>query len=156
MLLKLSQSTLLPQPTSSFLDLLAVCVDSALSCSALALCFSIRLGCSPVNLRPGLRLAEQAQIQKIPVFSCIHFLPQPSLHLAVLLFKNAVSSGLLTSILSNLHLALNQQTISARVLKGFCSISLCFFSSFPGELVGKSRKDHETRNLRPFTKYIPS
>lgn len=32
------------------------------------------------------------------VSSCVHFLPQPSLHLAVLLFKNAVSCGLLTSI----------------------------------------------------------
>lgn len=32
------------------------------------------------------------------VSSCVDFLPQPSLHLAVLLFKNAVSCGLLTSI----------------------------------------------------------
>lgn len=79
---------------------------------------------------PGLRVAGQARIEDACVSSCVHFLPQPGLHLAVLLFKNAVSCGLLTSVLSGLHLARDQQTIVHCYMSigGFLlhfSLSLC-------------------------------
>ena len=47
----------------------------------------------------GLRVTENGlDTADACASSCVHFLPQPSLHLAVLLFKNAVSCGLLTSV----------------------------------------------------------
>lgn len=118
---------ILSQPTSSFLDLLAVCVNRALSCPALALSFSTRVGCTPDMLSPGLTEAETGPDTEDVCF--LHFLPQPSLHLAILLFKNAVSCGLLTSILSGLHLAPNQQAIAhfCMSIGGFllhCPVSL--------------------------------
>lgn len=136
---ELPQGTALPQPTSSFLDLPSVCIYGALSCPALALCFSTRQQ-QPHLLSSGLREPETGpDTQDAYASSCVHFLPQPSLHLAVLLFKKAVSCSLLTSILSGLCLAPNQQ-----------AISLCPLSSFPGELVDKSRKEHGRWSPSPF------
>lgn len=105
--------TFCPKRSSCFLGFLAVCVDSASFCLALALHFSTRVGCTPDRLSPGLRGTETGpDIENVYVSLCIHFLPQPSLHLAVLLFKNTVSCGLLTSILAGLHLAPDQQAVA--------------------------------------------
>lgn len=103
--------TFFPNPTSSFLDRPAVCAYSVLSCPVLALSFSTRLICIPHMLSRGLRVAESGpDTEDTYAFSCIHFLLQPGLPLAVLLFKNAVSCGLLTSTLSSLYL--DQQVVA--------------------------------------------
>lgn len=138
--------TFCPQPTSSFLDLGAVCVYSALSWLALAPHGSTRFGRTPHLPCQRLRVAETGpDIEDACVSLCVQFLPQPGLHLAALLFKNAVSCGLLTSILSRLHLAADQQAV---VLVGFCSLTPCLFPSFPGELAGAGRKEHGSWNTR--------
>lgn len=84
-------------------------------------------------LSRGLRVAENGlDIIDAYVSSCVHFLSQPSLHLAVLLSKNAVSCGLLTSILSGLHLAPDQQAVCISFLHQYWWVSapsLCV--SFP-------------------------
>lgn len=104
---------ILSQPTSSFLDLLAVCVNSALSCPPLTLRFSTGVGCTPDVRSPGFRVAEPGpDTEDVYISSCFHSLPQASLHLAVLLFKNTVSCGVLTSLLSGLQLAPGQQAVA--------------------------------------------
>lgn len=77
---------------------------------------------------PQLRVAESGPVIKHAYVSlCVPFLPQPRLHLATLLFKNAVSCGLLTSILSSLHLAADQQAAACFCARigGFMPPSLC-------------------------------
>lgn len=131
----------------------AMCVYSAPSWLALAPRCWTRFGCtppSPLMLPPGLRVAETGpDIEDVYVSSCVHFLPQPSLHLAALLFKNAVSCGLLTSILSSLHLAADQQaaahfctSIGGFLLHPFVSLFL-----FPWRIGGCTQEG--TRQTEP-------
>lgn len=87
-----------------------MCVYSAPSWLALAPCCWTRFSCTPHTRVQGLRAAATGpDIEDVYVSLCVHFLLQTSLHLAALLFKNAVSCGLLTSIFSSLHLAADQQ-----------------------------------------------
>lgn len=139
----------LSQPTSSFLDLLAVFVNSALSCLSLTLRFSTGVGCPPEVWSPGFRVAEPGpDTDVVHVASCFHSLPQASLHGAVLLFKNTVSCGVLTSLLSGSQLAPCQQAVAHFCLSigGFLlhfSVYIFLYSWRFGERKQKGHKKME-------------